>query len=384
MPKISNRMWFLFHGWCSLPIWLLFCFVCLTGTVAVLSHEITWLTNPAARALNPDALPEKSVAELVENVQRAYPDADVSNVMLFEPYLVNAVVFSDVDKPFAIAYVNQYSGEIQEVNSGITFIGFMRSLHGWLLFPWQNGFSVGYYLVSGLSLLMLGSVISGMVIYKRFWRSFFSPKLRFNQGKRTLVTDLHRLLGVWSIWFIVLMSLTGLWYLAQGIMWHADVDIEPHTPLVDIADVPMGEARPQPSLSLKQALLQAKEQFPDFHPSYISLPEHNRDLYRLQGSGDFLFYDQYAYGLELDPWSGVIVSSKSPQTMTTLQTMMHIADPLHYGTLAGVWTKTIWFLFGLLLSGISITGFMIWSSRIFKASRRQQEVPLVAEQQESY
>ncbi len=175
MPKISNRMWFLFHGWCSLPIWLLFCFVCLTGTVAVLSHEITWLTNPAARALNPDALPEKSVAEMVENVQRAYPDADVSNVMLFEPYLVNAVVFSDVDKPFAIAYVNQYSGEIQEVNSGITFIGFMRSLHGWLLFPWQNGFSVGYYLVSGLSLLMLGSVISGMVIYKRFWRSFFSP-----------------------------------------------------------------------------------------------------------------------------------------------------------------------------------------------------------------
>ena len=43
-------------------------------------------------------------------------------VMLFEPYLVNAITFTDHDKPFAIAYVNQYTGEIQQINEGITFI----------------------------------------------------------------------------------------------------------------------------------------------------------------------------------------------------------------------------------------------------------------------
>src|SRR5690606_19683727 len=102
MAKLSNRFWFVLHGWLSLPIWLVFCFVCLTGTIAVFSHELTWLTNSAARANNPDNVPALSAAVLVEKVQQAYPTADVGTVMVFEPYLVNAVVFTDHDKPQAI------------------------------------------------------------------------------------------------------------------------------------------------------------------------------------------------------------------------------------------------------------------------------------------
>ena len=126
MSKLSNRLWFQLHGWCSLPIWVIFCFVCLTGTISVISHELTWLTNPASRASNPQNLAEKSAFELVSIVKESYPNAKVSTVMTFEPYLINAVIFTDSDKPFAIAYVNQYTGEIQEVNQGITFVNFMR------------------------------------------------------------------------------------------------------------------------------------------------------------------------------------------------------------------------------------------------------------------
>ncbi|HAE90719.1 MAG TPA: PepSY domain-containing protein, partial [Idiomarina sp.] len=40
---MTQRQWFKLHGWCSLPIWILFCFICITGTIAVFSHELTWL-----------------------------------------------------------------------------------------------------------------------------------------------------------------------------------------------------------------------------------------------------------------------------------------------------------------------------------------------------
>jgi len=378
MAKLSNRFWFQLHGWFSLPVWLIFCFVCLTGTIAVVSHEITWLTNPAARATNPDNLAEKSMPELIAVVEQAYPSAKVSTAMSFESYLVNAVIFSDSDKPYAIAYVNQYTGEIQAINQGITFINFMRSLHGWLQFPWHVNFSVGYYLVCAMAVVMLGALVTGLMVYKKFWRAFTQPKLRLNQGKKTLLADLHRLAGVWSLWFLLLMSLTGLWYLFQAILWHNDVDIEPHAPIVAIEQLPHNsEQQPIKPFSLANALTIAQQRLPDFTPTYIMPLEHNRDTYKLYGKGDFIFYDKYSYGVTVNPWTGAIESERSPAKMTTLQTLSHLADPLHYGNIGGIATKIIWFLFGVLLTSMSITGFMMWGARTIKASK-QSVTPAIA------
>jgi uncharacterized iron-regulated membrane protein len=370
MAKISNRFWFQLHGWFSLPIWIIFCFVCLTGTISVVSHELTWLTNSSARANNPLNLEAKSAAELVSIVQEAYPTAKVSTALTFEPYLVNAVAFADSDKPFALAYINQYTGEIQEINEGMTFVNFMGSLHGWLLFPWQHNYSVGYYVVSAMAIVMLGALITGLVIYKNFWRSFTQPKLRFKQGKKTLLADLHRLAGVWSIWFLLLMSLTGLWYLTQSILWHNDVEIEAHPLIVAIENLPSNVIEvPITPITFVDALKVAKEKFPDFKGTYLMMPEHNRDTYKLYGEGDFIFYDKYAYGVIIDSWTGEVVGERTPENMTLLQTLTHIADPLHYGTIGGILTKFIWFVFGTIVTGMSITGFLMWGSRTVKAAR---------------
>ncbi|MBU2916393.1 PepSY domain-containing protein [Psychrosphaera sp. F3M07] len=371
MAKVSNRFWFQLHGWFSLPIWLIFCFICLTGTISVVSHELTWLTNPAARALNPDDLPEKPMPELISIVEQAYPTAKVSTAMNFEDYLVNAVIFTDSDKPFAIAYVNQYTGEIQEINQGMTFINFMRSLHGWLLFPWESNYSIGYYLVCLMSFVMLGALITGLLIYKKFWRSFTQPKIRTNQGKKTVLADMHRLAGVWSIWFLLVMSVTGLWYLIQAVLWHADYSLEDHPPLVSVAQLPAVKDTPVRPLTFMDALEITKKKFPEFKSTYLMPPEHFRDTYKLYGEGDFIFHDKYAYGVSVNPWNGDIESVREPDQMTSLQTLSHIADPLHYGTIGGIWTKLIWFLFGILLTGMSITGFLMWGTRTVKAARKE-------------
>lgn len=372
MAKRSNRFWFKLHGWFSLPVWIIFCFVCLTGTISVISHELTWLTNPDARATNPQNLTEKPMSELVDIVQQAHPTANITTVMSFESYLVNAVIFSDSDVPFAIAYVNQYTGQIQAINLGMTFTNFMRSLHGWLLFPWHSNYSVGYYIVCFMAIVMLGALVSGLVIYKKFWRAFTQPKLRINQGKKTLLADLHRLAGVWSMWFLMLMSITGLWYLAQAIMWHNHIEIEEHPPLVEASQlITTTDGAPIRPYTLANALHLVEQTFADFKSTYIMLPEHNRDTYKVYGQGDHIFYDQYAYGVTVNPWSGNIESERSPAAMTTLQTLSHIANPLHYGTIGGLWTKVIWFIFGVFLTGMSITGFLMWGSRTVKAARTE-------------
>lgn len=310
--------------------------------------------------------------ELIAIVEQAYPTAKVSTAMSFEPYLVNAVVFTDSDKPYAIAYVNQYTGKIQEVNDGMTFISFMRSLHGWLLFPWQHSYSIGYYIVCAMAIVMLGALITGLVVYKRFWRAFTQPKLRLNQGKKTVLADLHKLAGVWSLWFLLLMSLTGLWYLFQAVLWHNDIDLEAHPPLVAAVQLPVGVVEtPIKPITLSQALAITEQRFPNFKGTYVMPLEHNRDTYKLYGEGDFIFFDKYSYGVTVNPWTGAIESERDPSKMTVLQTLSHIADPLHYGTIGGIWTKIIWFVFGVLLTGMSITGFLMWANRSVKAAKRE-------------
>lgn len=70
------------------------------------------------------------MAELVASL-RAYDSiAQPSTIVSFESYLARAIVFSSEKVPFGVAYVNQYTGEVQMINQGPTFINFMRSLHG--------------------------------------------------------------------------------------------------------------------------------------------------------------------------------------------------------------------------------------------------------------
>lgn len=372
--KINRRFWFQLHGWFSLPVWVVFSFVCLTGTISVLSHEITWLVNANARAENPDQLPAKPIGEIIKAVEEANPAAQVGWVMTLEPYLVYAVKFTDADKPSATAYVNQYTGEVQEVFQGLTFIGFMRALHGWLLFPWHHNFSVGYYLVSAMAIVMLGALITGLVVYKKFWRAFFRPQVRVTKGKRIFLQDIHRFSGVWSMWFLLVISVTGLWYLTQAILWHNDVEIEPHAPLLTNDTLPSYQQNaPEFTFNVDQAIQIAQQTYGDFSPKFVMLPEHNRDTYKLAGSGDFIFFDEYSYRLSINPWQGQVEASQAPADMNALQTLTHIADPLHYGTIGGLWTKVIWFVFGLILSGMSIVGFLIWRLRLVAVKKEKQD-----------
>jgi uncharacterized iron-regulated membrane protein len=375
----NRRLWFLVHGWLSLPVWVLFCFICLTGTIAVVSHELTWLTNPAARATNPEGLPPLPLAEQVAAVRRAMPEADIGTVMRYEPWLVTGVYITPPNAAPALAYVNPYSGEIQAVNSGLTLIGFMRSLHSWLLFPWQHNWSWGYYIVSALSVVVLGAAITGMVVYKRFWRGYFQPTLRWRSGARVLLGDLHRLAGIWSLWFLLIIGLTGFWYLVQAALWHNDIAVAAEPEPLPQSALPIAGRVPPPMVSLEEALGVAQRELPGVELKMGRAAEHSRDYHWAMGAGDELLFDPYSHQVAINPWSGEVAFRNEPSAMGGLQTIAQIVDPLHYGTLAGGWTKALWFLFGLVLSGMSITGFLIWSKRTFAEARpRRSRVPVTA------
>lgn len=161
------------HSWLALPIWFFVLIVCFTGMLAVVSQEIVWLANPDVRASKPDADAERlSFQQVLDALHKAEPDMVVDS--LIQPDGSHFALTADVTFPDGTSptlYVNPYTGAIQGKSPDFNFEAFTRALHGWWLVPFTNGFSWGWYLVSILGLPMLASLVTGLVVYKKFWKA---------------------------------------------------------------------------------------------------------------------------------------------------------------------------------------------------------------------
>jgi len=56
--------------------------------------------------------------------------------------------------------------------------------------------------------------------------------------------------------------------------------------------------------------------------------------------------------------------------LSPMQRISEMADPLHFGTFGGFWTKILYFVFGVILSGLSLSGVYVFSARIRNASMK--------------
>ena len=241
--KSRSKLWFLVHSWLALPVWFFVLIVCFTGTLAVVSQEIVWLANPDIRASKPseDAEP-LSFEQVIDAIKREDPKVIVRSISRpDESHFALTVRLTYPDGRAVAAYVSPYTGAIQGISPSFDFQQFTRALHGWWLVPFTNGYSWGWYLVSLLGLPMLASLVTGLVVYKRFWKGFLKPTLRIRHGARIFWGDFHRLSGIWSIWFIAVISITGTWFLIQAILGDNQISIssEPVVPVVAREKVPL-------------------------------------------------------------------------------------------------------------------------------------------------
>ena len=62
-------------------------------------------------------------------------------------------------------------------------------------------------------------------------------------------------------------------------------------------------------------------------------------------------------------------SGRGAQGVGAENCVFEAADPLHFGTFGGYWTKTIWFVFGAFMCALSISGVVIYALRLAKQNR---------------
>jgi uncharacterized iron-regulated membrane protein len=353
------------HGWLALPIWAFLFVVCLTGSIATVSQEIVWLASPMVRANAPAAdAPLLGYDEVLAAVERQEPGARVRFISrpVKSVFALTAAV-TRPDGSSARLFVNPYTGAIQGEQGEFNFQQFVRALHGWLLMPFDDGFPIGWYAVSVLAIPLLGSLITGIVVYKRFWRVYLRPRLRLRKGKRIFWGDLHRLAGAWSIPFIAIMAVTATWFLLQAILAdnHVSISTAGVPPAVARDDVPVvAKGAPAPRITLEQAAEAVREQLPDLEPSFVQLPSSAYRHISVGGRGNYpLIFET----VDVNPYNGKVERTRRVSDRSALELVTGSMRPLHTGDFAGVWLKLVYFVFGLLLTTLVFSGMMVWTKR---------------------
>ncbi|WP_312931854.1 PepSY domain-containing protein [Pseudomonas sp.] len=367
--KSKSRLWFLVHSWLALPIWFFVLIVCFTGMLAVVSQEIVWLANPDVRASKPTADAQRlSFQQVLDAVKRAEPDTAVDSIR--QPDGSHFALNLGVTRPDgsrATLYVNPYTGVIQGKSPDFNFEAFTRALHGWWLVPFTNGYSWGWYLVSLLGLPMLASLVTGLVVYKKFWRGFFKP-VRTGHGSRIFWGDVHRLAGVWSIWFIAVISITGTWFLIQAILGdnHITTSSEPIVPVIAREQVPqMPDGSAAPRISLDEAARIAEASISGLDISFISLPATAYSHFEMGGRG---WYPLMFQSASVNPYTRVVDSQFLLADRSALEFVIESMRPLHTGEFGGLAIKLVWFFFGLVLTLMVLSGLLIWTKRTAQAT----------------
>lgn len=345
---------FVLHSLFGLKVSLFLAFVCLTGTIATVAHEIEWLYKPAVRASVHEPGQEDWGA-LWAAAQAAHPEATLTGIGSYDrtdaAYFAKSVSATDAEGEAFTIYVDPGGERVSGHEYGRSFQDAMRALHYYLFLPTDWGF----YIVACLGPVLLLSLVSGLLVYKKFWRGFLK-RPRFDRPLRTWAGDLHRLTGLWSLWFVAVISLTSIYYLLE---W-SGMDFQRAPPRVSVAAQPIVTASPE-QIARWTALARAAK--PGFRITGVHLPYEPGDPAIVQGHWRANLVRERADQVYIDPGSDRIIGQRTAHRMGPGERLVETADPLHFGTFGGLATKLLWALFGLLLTGLAATGAVIYAKR---------------------
>ena len=364
----AGRLAFLIHSFIGLKLSVIFCVVLLSGTIAVFHEEIDWLLYAEKRAtvaserMNPGAVYDKLQAQFPESgISSFYTAADREQTAA-------TALKSTTSGGFTVVHIDPYSGEFKGETDFLTVGSFIRILHTNLFMP-----LVGRAFVNFFGVLCLIGLVTGLIAYRRFWRHFFTlPRYRGVKFHRFLA-DLHKFIGLWSLWFVLIIGVSGSWWfyhnplvlykLAPPVV--EALPIEPGLSRRDIKQ--LGTSTPT-KLSSAEIVEAVHKHDPDFTVILLRPPEHNGMAYSVRGMKDDLLTSTVDSVYFVHPYTGAIIGSRLMEDASFGRRFDRAMKPLHYGTfgesgLADLLVKSVWFIFGFAMTALSISGTIIYYKR---------------------
>ena len=371
------------HAWVGFNFAILMFVVLFTGTIATVSNEIDWFIFDELRASSkPEGRSSKPTAddwsEIYASIKEAYPYGQPRFMLTMgEDYLTFRAMIDDeaIDNEFV--QVDQWTYEVTGTMPRLSVQRFFRDFHRYLFMPALPGIIFS----CSMAFILAISIYTGLKTTRNWRKALF--RVRFDKGGRIALSDLHKFMGLWGVWFTILMCFTGLWYFYEFGYRLTGNSVEPRGPQVEIAEQSNSSLFTNDNQSANEIYLTAEEftqairtaqnVHDDWHITSIIIPQNKTSPIQMRGVKNNPLLRDRAYRVFIHPETLKVISLFTPESIGVNAYLNEYADPLHFGTFGGIWTKIIWFIFGIALTGMSLTGvWMTWKRIKSKSLTRTQ------------
>jgi len=252
---------------------------------------------------------------------------------------------------FRTVYVDPFSGAVLSDGDIVSMQWFFRHLHMRFFLPDHGILLVGLF---GVTLLV--STVTGVLTFKKWWRNAF--RMRLGKGRRVFWGDFHRSSGVWSLWFLILISLTGIWYGVEELLHDAGRTL-PYPPFPKVIEIPADAATRSP-IPVDAAIAAAQAALPGLEPGALRLSITPSDPIVVHGlTGEVLVRDRIN-AVFVNPYDGQVIEIWSAAEAGLATRWVHTVDRLHFGDFGGLIVKLVWFVAGLTVTVQIISGSWLW------------------------
>ncbi|MCP3391397.1 PepSY domain-containing protein [Bradyrhizobium sp. CCGB12] len=350
------RRWSWVHKWSSLICTIFALLLCLTGLPLIFHEELG--PNPTLdRVADPDV--------------RASVDTMIAQALAERPGEIVPYLFYDREKPIVkiptaasvTAAPDTFFYKVFDIRTGKAltidqpnegFIYVMLRLHADLFAGIK-----GMLFLGGMGLLLVASIVSGMVLYGPFARRRGFGEVRRQHGNRLRWLDLHNLLGIITLVWFGIVSLTGVINTLAApieLMWQSNQ-------LMEMAAQSQGRPPSDRKAPVDLVLARIRAAVPDmtvttlaFPGSPFSTPNH----YAAFLTGDTPLTSRILKPAIIDAASGEVVAVRD---MPWYATALFVSQPLHFGDYGGLPLKIIWAVLDIVTIIILISGLYLWLAK---------------------
>ncbi|WP_299491437.1 PepSY-associated TM helix domain-containing protein [uncultured Shewanella sp.] len=352
---MSKKKLFKLHSWLALVAMIPILVISLTGSIIVFKPEIDAWLMPDSVSLTQVASKRQSLNSLIDNIHTQLPGYELGTWEVFDDKKTADAVYVIKQGTFDWfkVYLNPYTGMVLSQPEALDhyLTDWLVELHYTFLLK-DAGVFVG--LLSAIILLFLG--ISGIVIYRQFWKRFFT--LRWDKQMRVFFSDFHKMVGITASPVLIILAVTGgYWNLAEF--------VHEVTHTAEEKSFVLQDKRYSDGISFDDLYINTMDKIDGFKLTYLVFPyepEMNISFRGWVPTGNPLMSD-YSSGANYDRISGEFMMKWDIRTSGVGAKILDSFIHLHFGSFAGLTSRVIWSILGAMPLLLSFTGFYLWYTR---------------------